>query len=359
MRGPSKTPPKYRKHKATGQAIVTIDGKDFYLGPHGSKASRTEYDGLIGEWGANGRTMPVQTGSITVTELIAKYWQFAKGYYVKNGKTTDELPGLKIALQVLKQTYGNCSVDEVGPLALVAMQQKFIDRGNCRRYVNQNIGRIKRCFRWGVAQELVPVEVHQRLLTATGLRKGKTAARESRPVLPVSDEVIEQTILAINNLIVADIIRIQRLTGCRPGEVVAIRPCDIDRETVKDIWLYYPESHKMEHKERHRCIVVGPKAQAILAKYFFRDTDRRCFIRNNGEPFEATQYAQAIKRACVKGKIEHWAPNQIRHKTATEVRKTYGLEGSQVVAGHAQASVTQIYAERDLDKAIQIMREVG
>ena len=42
MRGPSKTPPKYHKHKASGQASVTIDGKDFYLGPHGTKASRID-----------------------------------------------------------------------------------------------------------------------------------------------------------------------------------------------------------------------------------------------------------------------------------------------------------------------------
>ena len=42
--------PKYRKHKATGQAIVTIQGRDFYLGPHGTKASKLEYDRLIGEW---------------------------------------------------------------------------------------------------------------------------------------------------------------------------------------------------------------------------------------------------------------------------------------------------------------------
>lgn len=34
--------PAYRKHKASGQAIVTLDGNDFYLGPHGTKASRAE-----------------------------------------------------------------------------------------------------------------------------------------------------------------------------------------------------------------------------------------------------------------------------------------------------------------------------
>jgi hypothetical protein len=27
-------PPKYRKHKATGQGVVTINGSDHYLGPY-------------------------------------------------------------------------------------------------------------------------------------------------------------------------------------------------------------------------------------------------------------------------------------------------------------------------------------
>ncbi len=38
--------PKYRKHRATGQAVCS--GRDHYLGPHGTKASRLEYDRLIG-----------------------------------------------------------------------------------------------------------------------------------------------------------------------------------------------------------------------------------------------------------------------------------------------------------------------
>jgi hypothetical protein len=37
---------KYRKHKASGQAIVTLDGKDFYLGPYNSSRSHREYDRL-------------------------------------------------------------------------------------------------------------------------------------------------------------------------------------------------------------------------------------------------------------------------------------------------------------------------
>lgn len=48
--------PRYRKHKPSGQAIVTLAGKDFYLGPHGSQASKSEDDRLIGEWLSIGLT---------------------------------------------------------------------------------------------------------------------------------------------------------------------------------------------------------------------------------------------------------------------------------------------------------------
>ena len=54
--------PKYRRHKATGQALVTLNVHDFYLGLHGSKASRLEYDRLVTEWQANGR-QPYVTAS--------------------------------------------------------------------------------------------------------------------------------------------------------------------------------------------------------------------------------------------------------------------------------------------------------
>jgi hypothetical protein len=30
--------PKYRKHKATGNAVVTLSGRNFYLGPYNTKA---------------------------------------------------------------------------------------------------------------------------------------------------------------------------------------------------------------------------------------------------------------------------------------------------------------------------------
>jgi len=61
-----------------------------------------------------------------------------------------------------------------------------------------------------------------------------------------------------------------------------------------------------------------------------------------------------------KWQVRHrWSPNRIRHSTATEIRKRFGLEAAQVTLGHANANVTQVYAERDFAKAVEIIREVG
>lgn len=59
--------PKYGKHKASGQAVVKLDGRDVYLGLWNFRAGQLEYDRVIGEWLANGRALPAAT-QLTVVE---------------------------------------------------------------------------------------------------------------------------------------------------------------------------------------------------------------------------------------------------------------------------------------------------
>ena len=96
-------PPSYRHHKGTGQAVVTLNGKDFYLGVHGTPHSRQAYDRLIAEWYANGRqVMPkgAAAGSMTVNEVIAAFWLHAEAYYVgPDGSPTGELENYRLALR--------------------------------------------------------------------------------------------------------------------------------------------------------------------------------------------------------------------------------------------------------------------
>jgi hypothetical protein len=58
----SSSVPSYRRHRQSGQAVVTLpDGlgrrKDILLGKYGTAVSRHEYARVVGEWEANGRRL--------------------------------------------------------------------------------------------------------------------------------------------------------------------------------------------------------------------------------------------------------------------------------------------------------------
>lgn len=150
----------------------------------------------------------------------------------------------------------------------------MIHDGNSRRYINDMSDRIKRIFRWGVCEELVPPDVYHGLQAVPGLRKGRSKARETEPIVPVADAAVNLT-LDHMPAVVADMIRFQRFTGGRPGEVCSIRPVDVD--TSSDVWIYRPESHKTQHHGRERAIAIGPKAQDVLRPYLLRPAACFCF----------------------------------------------------------------------------------
>jgi hypothetical protein len=195
--------------------VVTIRGRDFYLGPHGTKASKVQYDRLITEWLAGGRRSPDapdERHSITVVEVIAQYVRFARSHYTKHGKPTSEQAAIAWAARPLKELYGRTPAAEFGPLALKAVRLKYVEAGFSRGTVNQNIGRLVRMFRWAAAEELIPSSVPQSLGMVSGLRKGRCEAKETGPVLPVDDATVEATLAALPE-VVADMARVQRLCG--------------------------------------------------------------------------------------------------------------------------------------------------
>lgn len=404
--------PRYRKHAASRQAVVTLHGKDHYLGPYNSKSSKALYDRLIAEYCASGRVATPGPDAITIIELIAAYWRFVVGYYRKDGQPTSEQASIRIALRELKRLYGSVPADDFGPIALKAIRNIWIEKKHARGTINQNVARIVRMFRWAVAEELVAASTHQSLAAVSGLQAGRSDAKETGRILPVDADIVEQTIPHLPS-IVADMIRLQLLTGMRPAEVCKVRPKDIDQSN--DVWEFRPQSHKTSHHGRDRVVYIGPAAQSVLSPYLRRDATAFCFcplevvaqkraersarrvtpakwgnapgrkrdkpVRKGGKPraagdrYTPDSYRRAIYRACdlafvapkeLSGKPlkdwrkkHRWAPNQLRHAAATTIRKRFGLEAAQVSLGHAAADVTQVYAERDADKAREVARAIG
>ena len=172
--------PKYRKHRATGQAVVTICGRDHYLGPHGTKASLVEYDRLVGEWLSGGRpTTTASADDLTVAELCHAYKRYATGYYRRGGM----IDNIAVAMRTLRLRYGNTRAIEFGPLALKAVRQVFVDDGKARTYCNRLTDLVRRAFKWGAGEQLLPITTWQSLTAVSGLRQGtRTPRRRCRSV---------------------------------------------------------------------------------------------------------------------------------------------------------------------------------
>ena len=389
-KSPSLSPPRYVKHKASGQAVVYHGGRTIYLGKYGSAASRKVYKRLVAEWTT--KSGPLTTSEeITVSEVMLAYLSHAKSYYRKDGKATREFGHIVEVCRLIKPLYGHDSTVEFGPLALKTIRQLLIDADISRKHINKQVDRIKRIFRWAAAEELIPARVPQALGMVAGLRKGRSEARETPPVRSVDDAIIEATLEHLPE-IVADMVRLQRLCGCRPTEVCSIRPCDIDRSG--EVWLYRPATHKTEHQERGRIVPLGPKSQEILNRYMARNAQTYCFRpcdseakrravarakrktplscgnitgsnrkqkpkRRPGERYTKDSYSQAVRRTCDKAGIERWSPSRLRHSAATEIRRGFGLEAAQIILGHSEANVTQIYAERDMAKGLEVAKRIG
>ena len=428
--------PSYRRHKQSGQAIVTLaDGfgrrRDVLLGRYGTVASKREYDRRILEWIGNGRRLKAAAASqLTISELMLAYWTHAKAYHAW-GRNRGSSYCIKDALRILKQLYDKSKACEFGPIALKACRQVMLERDWSRGYINRQVNRICHVFKWAASEQLLPAAIHEQLATVEGLRRGKTTARETDRVLPVSMDQVEAAI-AFMQPTVAAMVRFQLLTGCRPAEMCVLRPVDLDMKNP-ECWVYRPGSdqgeygqHKTAHHGHDRLILIGPRCQDVLRPFLGTRLDAYCFSpalsetqrntkrreqrrtpmtpsqarrrpkqsrkRAPRDSYDVNTYRKAIARACeaaypapgdlaqregeskknwaarltVQQKAElrewqrnhSWAPNQLRHTRATELRP-HGLDVAKTILGHTKIETTQIYAEKDLAAAMALVAKIG
>jgi integrase len=262
--------PAYIFHKQSGRGrLVWTDRtgtrqQKLLPGPFNSPESLAAKARLELELATSPIAAPVsaQGGGLSLAEVLVGYLDHAEKHYRGlDGQPTSKLTEVKIVLRSLRQLYAELPVTEFTPLKLKAVRQGWVDAGIVRSECNRRVGMVKRVFKWAVSEELTPPAVFQALATVSGLQRGRTTARESEPVGPVDDVVVDATVPFLNRH-VRGLVEFQRLTGCRPGEACGLRRCDID--TSSAVWFYNPRHHKTAWKGKTRSIAIGPQAQEVL-----------------------------------------------------------------------------------------------
>ena len=398
--------PTYRLHKASGQACTTIRGKTYYFGCHGTAASKRKFKNLLAKYllAPDPTTFGEEAARLSMAEVGISYASHAKTYY---GAESQEYRNIVMALRPISELMPRKPACEFSPLEFKLIRQWWLNRDVSRQYANHQMRRITRAIKWLVSEGILPPSIHQAIKCVTPLTKGHCKAREAAPVSPVGDATVDATLPHLSS-VAAAMVRFQRLTGCRPGELCKLKPNMVDRSNP--VWEIRLENHKTAWRGKSRTIYVGPQAQAVLLPYLSRRDDEFCFnpreavrqklkargesrvtpigygnspgtnrvskpSRKPGNCYSTASYGRSIRYACrlafpapqgLKGEAlktwrrEHtWAPNQLRHALATAVRRSDGIEAASVILGHSSLAITQTYAEQDRNSAIEVVGRVG
>lgn len=363
--------PGYCLHKPSGKAYVNLGGKVHYLGVYGTDGSKEKYRAIKAEWLVNrhaGAFAPVASTGHSMAEVVLAFLHHAKSYYTVQSVYLN----LERACWPIDEMYGSLNAKDFGVVQFRACRDWWLKNPKrSRGYINEHARRLLAIIKWGVGQGMVPPSVYQACKCVETLKAGRTTAPESQKVTCVPQVLVDATLLCLTP-IVADMVRLQQLLGCRPGEVCSITPAMVDRST--EVWTITLDSHKNAWRGKTRTLYAGPKSQAILSKYLLRAENSACFSpiesekqrlkakhearvtplnqgnrpgsnvarkprTKPGPAFTTGTYARSILYACKRAfpspktltkeaekqwNADHsWSPNQLRHSTATFIRKEF------------------------------------
>jgi integrase len=378
-----------RCHKASGLAYVFHKSKRHYLGPWNTAESRRAYREWVNRWEASERpaelaASPLAAGG-TVGDLVAAFMIHARRHYVHiDGQETDEVGHFKVALAPLLAAHLHRDVDAILPRDLIAIVEAWKAAKQSRGYINKNLGRIKRVFKWGLSPaELVAPETFARLSLVRGVPLGQ--AEEPDEVQPVELRALARTLRRLEadgRHAFAAIVRVQYYAGPRPGEVCRMNVAEIHRRSFKvggriipipeGVAVFTPRRHKLRKKNHLVYYILGPRAQAALAP-FLDTADAEGFVFHRGviggkrfsrfphcdpEHYSKT-VGEAAEAAHAGEKAARWSPGQLRHNFLTRWDALGSIELGSAAVRHKSLSTTAIYVQRDLSRVGSAALQLG
>jgi integrase len=171
---------------------------------------------------------------MTVNDALEAYRRFAAGRY------TDKREANRIgtALAAVADLYGTQPAASFRAKAMREVRARLLTGGKkprSRRYVNKLARSIQTAWRWLACEELVPAEAAASVGLVRALGPGDGGV-ERGPVLPPPPGLVERTLPKCPPTVAA-MVRVQLLTGMRPGEVCRMTGGEVSRDPGEPVTI--------------------------------------------------------------------------------------------------------------------------
>ena len=233
-----------------------------------------------------------------IAGVVDDYMENRRDYYTgPDGVQTKSVLMIEVIMKRLVGEFGDLPIKKFSPQTMKQFQRHCIEDDLARSTINAYRQQVLAFLEWCASEQVIPVEIYQAVRTVKALRKNRGGAREAKPVGPVAPA----DVFRLHRFIRPVFYKLARLhmhTGARPGELINLRPMDIDQRG--DVWIVKPEAHKTAYLGKERLIAFGPRCQAILRE-LMEDLPAFSYIfsPNGGRtPYSVGSWRRATYRAC-------------------------------------------------------------
>ncbi|MDA1106587.1 MAG: site-specific integrase [Planctomycetota bacterium] len=361
--------PVLRVHRATNQAFVRIAGKFHYLGVSGSPQVFERYAALLATLDDTAptptptparqrRTPPATTPKwMTLAELAHR---FLLATMETHGDRHTLAYEARYVASALIEGHAGLRVHEFGPVAFKRVRARIVASGKSRVWTNRMMAAVRRCFKWGIGEELVPADRLEALKAVNGLRRGD--APEAPPRHAANPAAVEATLAYLDRMGddgAARLVRFLRATGCRPSEGCRARWGEM--HLADSLPRYTPANHKTAHHGIERVVPLNRDALAAIGGGLrIPLPDAFVFTNTKGEPFTANSLLLAIRRGVKATGCANWSPYELRHLAATRALAATGNEAAAAaMLGHTPGSrIIQRYSRDRFELAAHAARAI-
>ncbi|MCC6783129.1 MAG: tyrosine-type recombinase/integrase [Planctomycetes bacterium] len=350
----------------------------------GRKVTPAVFDAAAGRPLSAGHGEP---GGLTVRDLVAQYetWLDTTGRHREpDGRPSTLRMAIEKGLAEFVESAGDLGIERVSCALLHRHRDRLEGHRHLTRYgINRKLSFVVAALRWAWKRGILPTPAWADAKLLEPLTRAEAGNRpQGIPKrLPTLDEI--RAVLPHCSRQVAGLVRLQALTGMRPGEAVTIRFEDVERVTRDGVsfGIYRVVRAKTQRYGYETSYVLNARALELLDEfkrpgggYVFRpcdaerersierrearetkptkqtrDRDERARRRAFAERYDRADYAQALERACKAAGIAKFVPHSLRHLVATWAANNplLGAGAARAALGHANPASTARYLHRD------------